>query len=84
MIPGKETTLSILGIEELADGMKTLIEQNVEITKDGLYKSMTNLLGFNRTGEAITERYDEALTYLLASRKIEEKDGVLLARTQRP
>ena len=38
---------------------------------------MTNLLGFNRTGDAIVSRYDTALRLLTRSGKIIEKDDML-------
>lgn len=76
-VPGDRREIKYISIEELADGLLTLIEQNVTATRDGLYKTMTNLLGFNRTGEAIVARFEEALTLLKRQNLIKEEDGLL-------
>ena len=69
--------IKYIAIEELADGFYTLIKQNVTASKDGLYKTMTNLLGFNRTGDAIVSRYDIALQLLLKRGVIMAKDDII-------
>ena len=76
-IPGDRREIKHISIEELADGLYTLIEQNVTATKDGLYKTLTNLLGFSRTGDAIYVRYEEALALLKRQNIIKEEDGIL-------
>ncbi|MGI6264206.1 MAG: AAA domain-containing protein [Acutalibacteraceae bacterium] len=76
-VPGDRREIKYISVEELADGLHMLITQNVTATRDGLYKTMTNLLGFNRTGEAITNRFDKALALLLKSQKVKEDQGVL-------
>ena len=76
-VPGDRREIKYISIEELADGLHTLIEQNVTATRDGLYKTMTNLLGFSRTGEAIVARFEEALTLLKRQDLIKEEDGLL-------
>lgn len=76
-VPGDRREIKYISIEELADGLHTLIEQNVTATRDGLYKTMTNLLGFSRTGEAIVARFEEALTLLKRQNLIKEEDGLL-------
>ena len=75
-VPGDKREIKYIPIEELADGMFTLVRQNVSITKEGLYKTLANLLGFSRTGEAIISRFDQALA-LLKQALVEEKDGAL-------
>ena len=76
-VPGDKREIKYISLEELAAGMYTLIKQNVSINKEGLYKTMTNLLGFSRTGDSITERYKKALEILLKSKKVREEDDVL-------
>ena len=76
-VPGDRRDIKYISIEELADGLHTLIEQNVTATRDGIYKTMTNLLGFSRTGEAIVARFEEALTFLKCQNLIKEEDGIL-------
>lgn len=53
------------------------LKQNVNASKEGLYKTMTNLLGFNRTGDAIVSRYDKALNLLTRSGIITVKDDMI-------
>ncbi|MCR5611241.1 MAG: DUF4011 domain-containing protein [Clostridiales bacterium] len=76
-IPGDRRDIQYIAVEELADGVFTLVKQNVSITKDGLYKTMTNLLGFSRTGESIVERYDLAVDLLKRNGMLKETNGVL-------
>ena len=64
-VPGDKREIKYISIEELADGFYRLIRQNVSVDRDGLYKTMTNLLGFTRTGENIVARYDESISYLV-------------------
>ncbi len=63
-VPGDKREIKYISIEELADGFYKLIRQNVSVDREGLYKTMTNLLGFTRTGENIVTRYDESIAYL--------------------
>lgn len=77
-IPGERRDIKYISREELADGLYTLIGQNVTTTKDGLYKTMTNILGFNRTTETIISQYDAALSLLKKSKKVVESDGLLM------
>ena len=76
-VPGDRREIKYISIEELADGLHTLIEQNVTASREGLFKTMTNLLGFSRTGEAIVARYEEALELLITEGIVKEEDGVL-------
>ena len=73
-VPGDRREIKYISIEELADGFYTLVSQNITVTRDGLYKAMTNLLGFNRTGDAILTRYDMALRWLIRQGKLVEED----------
>lgn len=66
--------IKYISLEELANGMLFLIEQNVSVPKDGLYKEIVSLLGFSRMGEMIEARLDQALR-LIADRV--EFDGEL-------
>ncbi len=77
-VPGDKRDIKYISIEELADGFYRLIQQNVTANRDGLYKSMTNLLGFNRSGESITARYDKSLEYLQECGLISIKDNEIM------
>lgn len=76
-IPGDLRDIKYIAIEELSEGLYALIKQNVIAPKDGLYKNLTNLLGFTRTGNTIVSRYDKALHRLIKSERVIEKDGML-------
>lgn len=69
-IPGSTRDIKFIAPEELAGGMYELIKQNDTVTKDGLYKFMTNILGFSRTGDAIVEKYEQALSILTRAKLI--------------
>ena len=75
-VPGDRREIKYISIEELADGLQTLIEQNVTASRDGLYKTLTNLLGFSRTGDAIVARFEEALTLLKQQDAVKEEELV--------
>ena len=67
--------------EELAVGFYELIKQNVTAAKEGLYSTMTNLLGFSRTGEMIKAKYDLAIKLLFDKGLIDEENGILSLRS---
>ena len=79
-VPGAHRDIKYISIEELADGLYTLIKQNITVERAGLFKSMNNLLGFSRLGDNIVSRYDEALKYLMKKDMIEDNNGVLSAK----
>ncbi len=41
-----------------------ILKQNVSAEKEGLYKALATQLGFARMGDAMYERFDEALRLL--------------------
>ena len=71
-IPGSTRDIKHIAPEELAGGMYEIIKQNVTVTKDGLYKYLTNLLGFSRKGDAIVEKYDQALSILTRAKLVKK------------
>lgn len=76
-IPGDRREIKYISLEELADGLYTLIEMNVTANRDGLYKTMTSLLGFGKKGEAIVSRFDQALRLLINGGRVKEDAGIL-------
>ena len=54
-----------------------MIEMNVTANRDGLYKTMTSLLGFGKKGEAIVSRFDQALRLLINGGRVKEDAGIL-------
>lgn len=76
-IPGSTRDIKYIAPEELAGGMYELIKQNDTVTKDGLYKYMTNILGFSRTGDAIVEKYEQALSILIRAKLVKKNKDLL-------
>lgn len=76
-VPGDKRDIKYIAIEELADGLYALIQHNVEVPKDSLFKELTNILGFSRTGESIYLRFNEALDLLKGEKLVKEEDGVI-------
>lgn len=76
-VPGTKRDIKYICPEELASGMYILIRENVSFPRDDLYKSLTNLLGFTRTGAKIVEQYDQALSILLNNNLVTEENGIL-------
>ena len=58
-------------------GMYAVIKQNVSVTKDGLYRTLTNLLGFSRTGAGIVSRYDSILGDLIKYQLVKDENGII-------
>jgi very-short-patch-repair endonuclease len=57
---------------ELSSGLYVVIQNNIGINKQDLFQTITNLLGFERMGNNIQFKLDQALNELLRNRKIKE------------
>lgn len=53
--------IKYISLEELANGLIELIKLNVTVDRNGLYKKVSELLGFSRMSENITNRLDDSL-----------------------
>lgn len=77
--PGKNNDSSrdiqYISLEELANGMLLVIQNNVSVNKDGLFKEIISLLGLKRRSESIENRLNQALR--LISDLIEWKDDLI-------
>lgn len=62
--------ITMISTDELASGMFVVIKNSVGITKEGLFATMTNLLGFARKGNNITTKLGDTLNQLINSGKI--------------
>lgn len=51
-------------LEELANGLLTLLKHNISAEKDSLFKLLAQQLGFSRVGDAISSRFEKALLLL--------------------
>ena len=64
-LPNEESRpIKEIALEELAAGLLALIQENITVEKMGLYRSLTNLCGYDRVGKTIAERLDMALALL--------------------
>lgn len=52
-----------ISIPELAGGLVEITRQNMEVSKDGLIKTASALLGVQRVGPIVQERMEKALAY---------------------
>lgn len=77
--PGKNNDSSrdiqYISLEELANGLLLVIQNNVSVNKDGLFKEIISLLGLKRRSESIENRLNQALR--LISDLIEWKDDLI-------
>lgn len=63
-VPGDKRLVEDISLEELSNGMLALIKQGFSIEKSALFKSLNSLLGFERLGPNIQERFEMALERL--------------------
>lgn len=56
--------IKYIALEELATGIKEVLKENVTVEKSGLFRLLAQRLGFNRIGDAIIDRLEDAL-YLI-------------------
>ncbi len=62
---------------ELKDGIYKIVRKSNGITKEGCFKKLISLLGYNRMSERAIERLEEALIYLKLDGQIIEKQDCL-------
>lgn len=64
--PGDYTReIRYIAPEELADGMREILRQNITADKASLYHTLALCCGVTRAGKAITDHFDNALDFLL-------------------
>lgn len=56
--------IAYISDEELALGIKEVLKENVTVDKNGLFRFLVHKLGFSRIGEAITAKFEGALSLL--------------------
>lgn len=76
--PEAKRDIKNIAPEELAAGMYVIIEQNVSVDKDNLYRSLAGELGFKRLTENMIMYFETALG--LISGLIDESDGTIMLR----
>ena len=70
--------LKYISCEELAEGMAVLIKENISISKDDLYKSLGNFLGF-RISASVNSKFDEALNLLISAHRVNVDDNMMIS-----
>ena len=68
--------IKYIDLTELSNGLREILRQNVTAEKQGLFKLITQLLGFSRMGDAINDRLESAL-FLLADET--DTDGGMIS-----
>ena len=66
-VPADGTTpreIKYVAVEELAQGLKELLRQNVTAEKAGLFRLLAQQLGFSRMGDAILAQMESALALI--------------------
>ena len=76
-VPGVRREVRHISIEELASGLYLIIQQNVTVSRDGLFRTLAELIGYTRAGDAMSERFAEALRPLVAAGLVEEDGDTL-------
>lgn len=67
--------IPVIHKEELAKGMKAIIEENLLISKEGLFHTLTKMLSFDRRGTQINNALEEA--FALLSDEVVISDGMV-------
>lgn len=71
-VPKDDEIRDIINIcnDELEGGMLRIIKNNVGIKKDGLFLTISNLLGYSKRGEKINQKLNDCLFNLIKNKKI--------------
>ena len=62
--------------------VNSYIENNIGINKQDLFQTITNLLGFNRVGNNIQFKLEQALKNLIRTNKVKELDRQYFIKEQ--
>ena len=68
---GEKRDIKYIAREELAAGLLTVVEKNVTVDKEGMYRCIAKELGFTRVGETIWYRFEDALDCLASHVEIQ-------------
>ena len=60
-------------IDELADGIYTIVDRNNGISEAGCFKTLANMLGYDRVTAQSKTQLSDALDHLILDRKIEKR-----------
>ncbi|MDY5676564.1 MAG: DUF4011 domain-containing protein [Eubacteriales bacterium] len=68
--------------DELSSGLYVVIQHNIGINKQDLFQTITNLLGFERMGNNIQFKLDQALNDLIRNGKVKEVNQQYFIRNE--
>ncbi len=73
---GEKRDVKYISHKELASGMYEIIKENISVDRMGLYKFLSEQLGFHRVTENMVSRFDESLELL---KSLVEVDGEMIS-----
>ena len=56
--------IEYIAVIEIVKGMRAVIEQNIEIDKDSLFRAVSTYLGYGKLGAAIIKRFELAIEFM--------------------
>jgi hypothetical protein len=62
---GKARSIDMIHIDELYDGIKKIVRRDIGITRDGLVREMSNLIGYSRLTENISSVLNKSIDDLI-------------------
>lgn len=74
---GEQRDIRYIAPEELAAGIEMVVKQNIEVTKDDLFKNIAQNLGYSRAGDVVTMQLEKALQLLKKAGKVSEKGNLI-------
>ena len=74
---GKARSIDMIHIDELYDGIKKIVRRDIGITRDGLVREMSNLIGYSRLTENISSVLNKSIDDLIR-KKVIKTDGDMI------
>ncbi len=69
--------IELISSDELMEGIYSIVKKSNGISKEGCYKELLKLIGYNRTTQAAVHLLDNAVIFLSLDGRIIEKNGCL-------
>jgi very-short-patch-repair endonuclease len=80
-VPGRESAsqreISEVAIQELANGMLSILEHNLSAPDEGLIRETARIFGVRRVGRLVDERLRHAVAFLVKAGRAQYSDGVI-------
>ncbi len=71
-------TIQQISIEEIAKGMKIVVDASCGISKEGLYDVLAKAFGYAHVSQQISDRFDEGYSFFLRGYTYKEEDGKIV------